>query len=377
MKKITAFMLMILLSVSTLLVGCGKETQNSSENEKSIETTSDTSAEESSELSSEEASEIVSEESSKEVSEEISEESSEEVVEKKSAQLYQISPDKCMLMNCYVIKTQNDKLIVIDGGGVATREKTSGYLYKELQRISGKEVPEIEAWFLSHMHDDHVTEFCMIGKDKDKPIKVNKVYFNFPKYEYFEKVESSKFAYLYKDVKEAYDNMFGEGEFSKCEGKTAFEGDVIAIDGIMIEIMLTYKEDPFPIRINDTSMIFRVTIEGQTILFLGDAHLLQGDQLLLKYGMSIKSDIVQMSHHGQGGVSEDVYKAINPTLCLWPSPDWVFDDWNGNLTTFETRKWMEDLGVKYHLITGRYKTQQIELPVDFDKLTPEKITVSK
>jgi beta-lactamase superfamily II metal-dependent hydrolase len=368
MKKILALVLMLTLVLSVGLVGCGKEKESaSSEAEKSSTTTSD-------EQTSETTSEIVSDAES---SEEASEESSEEVPEKKPTYLYQISPDKCMLMNCYVIKTSSDKLIVIDGGGVATREKTSGYLYKELQRISGKDVPEIEAWFLSHLHDDHVTEFCIIGKDENKPIKVNKIYCNFPEYEYFEKVESAKFAYLYKDVETAYDNMMGEGEFAKCGGKTAFEGDVITIDNVTFEIMLTYKDDPFPIRINDTSMIFRATAEGQSILFLGDAHLLQGEQLLMKYGMSIKSDMVQMSHHGQGGVSEDVYKAINPTACLWPSPDWVFDDWNGNLTTFQTRQWMEDLGVKYHFITGRYKTQQIELPVDFSKLPPISISVPK
>ena len=68
--------------------------------------------------------------------------------------LYQITPDSIMLMNCYVIKTKNDKIIVIDGGGVAS--ENCGYLYKELQKISGKEVPEIDAWFFSHMHDDHM-----------------------------------------------------------------------------------------------------------------------------------------------------------------------------------------------------------------------------
>lgn len=298
-------------------------------------------------------------------------------MEEKVAKLYQISPDSCMLMNCYVIKTLSDKLIVIDGGGVPTREQTSGYLYDELKRISGKDVPEIEAWFLSHLHDDHVTEFYKIIKDENKPIVVNKVYFNFPEYAFFEKVENGRFTYLYKEIESAYDSLYGEGKFSACRGKTAFVGDVYEIDGLKIEILLTYSEKNLPNCINDTSMIFTVKAGEQKILFLGDAYNDQGNQLLETYGADLKSDIVQMSHHGQNGVQEAVYDVIKPQLCLWSAPDWVFDNWNGNLNTFETRKWMEKLGVKYHLITGRYKTQSISFPVDFESLSTEDISVAE
>jgi hypothetical protein len=125
-------------------------------------------------------------------------------------------------------------------------------------------------------------------------------------------------------------------------------------------------------------MVFRVEVGGQTLLFLGDAHISQGNQLVAKYGDDLKSDFVQMSHHGQGGVSKEVYGVIAPTVCLWPSADWVFDNWNGNLSTFQTREWMIELGVKYHFITGRDKTQEIGLPVDFEKeLSEEKITIPK
>jgi beta-lactamase superfamily II metal-dependent hydrolase len=293
----------------------------------------------------------------------------------KQVELYQLTPDKNVLMNCYVIKTKTGKLIVVDGGGKPIREKTGSYLYSELQKISGKEIPEIEAWFLSHMHDDHVTEFYKIVEDEQNPIKIKNVYFNFPPYEYFERAEGGGFAYLYKKIEKAYDKLFGDGSFSSCEGKTAYAGDVFEIDGVKIEILLTYFEDKLIEIINDTSIVFRAEVEGQRILFLGDTYFDQGDRLLEKYGSDLESHIVQMSHHGQNGVNESVYNAIKPKLCLWPSPDWVFDNWNGNLNTFETRKWIIKMGVKYHFITGRYKTQQVTLPVDFDASTPEDISV--
>ena len=298
-----------------------------------------------------------------------------EDIDNKVATVYQVSPDTSTLMNCYIIRTKSGKLIVIDGGGKDSRENNEGYLYGELQKISGKKNPEVEAWFLSHMHDDHVMEFCRIGKNKNLPITVKNVYFNFPERKYFKTAMNGRYEYLYDELSLAYDRFFGDGAFLRCNAKTAFEGDVFEIDGLKIEIMLTHPETMSPEEINDTTMIFSVTAEGQRILFLGDAYKIQEERLLYKYGADLKSDIVQMSHHGQHGFSEKGYNAIDPKLCLWPSPDWVFDNWNGNLYTFDTRKWIVKMGVKHHFITGRHKTQSFSFPVEFDTLPMEDIFV--
>lgn len=287
--------------------------------------------------------------------------------------LYQVSPDYTTLMNCYVIKTKNNKFIVVDGGGVGTSEDNSGYLYGYLQDLTGQQVPEIEAWFLSHLHDDHVTEFTLIGMDSDKDIKIKNVYLNVPSDAFMKKSESGRFAYIRDDVKKSYDRFFGVGAFDTINGKNVFTKDVFDIDGIKVEILCTVSDQEGETNINDTSLIFRLTIEGQTVLFLGDAAVSEGSRLLSLCAKTLKSDIVQMAHHGQGGVAQNVYAKIAPKICLWPTPIWVFNNQNGNLQTLTVRQWMIDLGVEYHLITGRYGTQSIEFPVDFDKLTKEDI----
>ena len=284
--------------------------------------------------------------------------------------LYQVSPDTSSLMMCYIIKTQNDKLIVIDGGGVSTREENSGYLYSKLQQISGKDEPEVEAWFLTHIHDDHVTEFSIIARDKSKKIKINNIYFNFPSRSFMEKAEGGRFLYLYDEMKQSYDLLKGEGSFDAINGKSVKQGDKLNIDGIEIEILMTIQEKERESNINDTSLVFRATIEGQTVLFLADAATSEGSRLKRAHGEYLKSDIVQMAHHGQGGVSQDVYTVIDPKMCLWPTPDWVFDDWNKNLQTLEVRKWMVQQNVRYHFVTGIGMTQELAFPVDFNLLQP-------
>lgn len=289
--------------------------------------------------------------------------------------VYQLGPDEKMLMLGYVIKTPNNRFVVIDGGGVG--KKSKGFLLSALQEITGQEVPEIEAWFLTHLHDDHVTEFCDLTKYYDEElgeIKIKDVYFNFPSMEFMERSETGKYAYLRDDVQHGYDKIKGKGEFDRINGKNVFEGDVIEIDGVRFDILLTVTDEERESNINDTSLIFRATIEGQTILFLADAYISEGQRLLKKYGSELKSDIVQMAHHGQAGVKKVVYEAIDPTLCLWPTPEWVYNNKNGNLQTLEVRQWMMDMGIKYHMISGVDFTQSLNFPVDFSKLKERDIT---
>ena len=62
-----------------------------------------------------------------------------------------------------------------------------------------------------------------------------------------------------------------------------------------------------------------------------------------------------MAHHGQQGVTEKFYRHISPQVCLWPTPEWL---WNNDIgagfdtgpyKTLETRGWMEKMNtVNYH-----------------------------
>ncbi len=293
-----------------------------------------------------------------------------------SAVLYQIAPDVNMLLNCYVIKTKNGKLIVIDGGGAGSPD-SNGYLYGQLQKISGRKIPEIEAWILTHLHDDHVNEFIIIANDESKKIKVKNIYLNAPSRQFMQRAENGRFAYLYDDVKKAYDIFTESGAFDKIHGKSVFKGDVINIDGITLEILLTVSDECTEDNINDTSLIFRADIEGQTVLFLGDAYIPEGNRLLDEYGVGIKSDVVQMAHHGQNGVTRQVYETVEPKICLWPTPIWVYNNADGIYQTTLVRQWMTDMGVKYHYIASKGLIQTLSFPIDYSTLEENDISPNK
>ena len=70
----------------------------------------------------------------------------------------------------------------------------------------------------------------------------------------------------------------------------------------------------------------------------------------------LKVNILQMAHHGQQGVSKEIYEYIKPKICLWPTPDWLWINDSGNgedsgpWKTKETRKWIEELNVNKNII---------------------------
>ena len=73
-----------------------------------------------------------------------------------------------------------------------------------------------------------------------------------------------------------------------------------------------------------------VSLNGTNVVFLGDLGRTGGEHLMQDINLgALKCKMVQMSHHGQNGVDYEVYKALRPSVCLWPTPQWLWDNDNG------------------------------------------------
>jgi hypothetical protein len=135
-------------------------------------------------------------------------------------------------------------------------------------------------------------------------------------------------------------------------------GDTIVVDDVVIN-MLYVPVGTEPV-MNDTSLVFRAHIDGQTVMFLGDMHY---NKIAEIYGYKLKSDIVQMAHHGQGGVDQNTYQLIRQDVCLWPTPSWVWENASGIYQTTIVRGWMSQQGISQHYVVGLNGTQVISMPV--------------
>ncbi len=282
----------------------------------------------------------------------------EEPTETSAVALYQLAPEKNSLMQSYVIKTQNGKLIVIDGGIDGEGRDRAPYMPAALRSIAGigeGEYFEVEAWFLSHAHKDHMYELSkmMAEYSEDSNYKINNIYFDFPNFgseEYpaanadmdFSKLQENMNKYgeiigaEIKDGSTYYDDL--NGAFINADAVA--EGLSLEIDGIKIDVLQTWSPEDGTSNLNDTSLVIRIWVGEQSVLFLNDLGSIGGRRLLKTYGDALKSDIVQMAHHGQAGVNKDVYDAIDADVHLWPTPIWVWNNANKTYQIDEVREWL-------------------------------------
>ncbi len=271
--------------------------------------------------------------------------------------LYSLMPEPGSLMQSFVIRTRHGKLIVLDGGIDGAGFEAEAYMPAALRAIAGVEEDdpiEVEAWILSHAHKDHFGELRKTLEEytDDRPIIIKQFIFDFPNYQSpAYPADNGDGAHLAR-LKVAMNRYAAVCGLPVCDGSTYYddvngayanertiaEGCDLTVDGVRIEFLQTYKPTDGT-NINNNSLIMRVWTEGQSILFLQDAGSESGRRLLETYGDSLKSDMVQMAHHGQGGVRKPVYDAVAAKVRLWPTPLWVWT----NTKLYEigdTRRWI-------------------------------------
>jgi len=187
-----------------------------------------------------------------------------------------------------------------------------------LKEITGEEKPTVDAWLISHAHDDHAFAAKGIALRHKDEITVKKFIYNFPTKEYFKTQEAGCCRVL---------DLFDETvEMLGAEKVIVHRGDSFSFGGMRIDVIFTW-EDLLPIseephqNCNDTSTIFKLTAEGQTAIFLGDAEYAASRSMLKKCPEDLKSDVCQVAHHGSYGASPELYAAIDPEIVYWPSVD--------------------------------------------------------
>ena len=258
--------------------------------------------------------------------------------------LYMLNSVTGIQMNSFIITTEDKKVIVIDGGLKNDAEN----LINHLKDITGKKTPHIDAWFLSHAHLDHIDAFTEIVANRPGALDFDRIYYNFPSAQYFEHHEPNDA----HTVKEFY-ALLPRFADKAC---VVSQSDVYTVGDAVFEILYSPDPDFSHNAINNSSIVFRMSLGGKTVIFLGDLGIEGGKKLLRLHGENLKSDYCQMAHHGQNGVSRDVYEAIAPTGCLWCAPKWLWDNDAGkgyNTHVFQTvtvRGWMDGLGVKENYV---------------------------
>lgn len=256
-------------------------------------------------------------------------------------QLTQLSPQGSSQMMGYLIKTRENKIIAIDGG---TTEDTNNWIQK-VKQLGGK----VDNWFITHPHQDHASVFNEIVTNHPE-IEIGTIYYTANPVAWYQENEPKR-AFEAERFYNAIQN-----ERIKNKAKEVELNQKIKIDNVDCEILGIKNPEITKNAFNNSSMVIKMKINNQSILFLGDTGEESGQKLLQKQKEKLKSDIVQMAHHGQAGATKEVYKEIQPKICLWPTPNWLWDNDRGegyntaSYKTIETRQWVNELKVEQNII---------------------------
>ena len=265
------------------------------------------------------------------------------VMQRTGIELTQLAPSTTSQSMGYVIKNNKGKVIVIDGGV----EADSDNLLRYVNEYGGR----VDAWYITHPHIDHMGAFCeIISKNLEFP--VDKIYVALNDEEWYEKYTDDD---TLNEVKAFFDVI--ENDKIKYKVEQVKMGQQMKFDNMCIEVLGGRNEEIKLNSINNGSMILKVSVNNKSILFLGDAGVESGEKLLNSISVEkIKSDYVQMAHHGQSGVNLDLYNKVEPRYCLWPTPLWLWNNDSGEgensgpWSTKETISYMSKLNVKKNYI---------------------------
>ena len=245
----------------------------------------------------------------------------------------------CQMFGC-VVQTAH-KTIVIDGGTVYDDQQMIDFLRK---RANGC----VHAWFFTHPHHDHIGCFVAMRK-KFSDITVDKVYHHFPGVEeLIANARSETEEMLAQDI-EQWDSFWAVQKLSA--------GDMFEFDEVSVQVLRVYNPEMKDNLVNNSSTVYRIDGPRSSILILGDLGVEGGNELMQNCPLALlQTDYTQMAHHGQWGVSKEFYDYVKPKACIWPSPDWLWDNDVGDgydtgpYQTVRTREWVSALGVTSHFV---------------------------
>lgn len=223
----------------------------------------------------------------------------------------------------FIIRLPDGRFIIVDGG-----YKGEDRIYNALRGIENGKIV-VAAWFISHPHGDHYPAFIDFAKahGSDSTIKIEQLLFNFASADKHSINGSAGNDPAGEGVKEIYETA--RTYMPDLPIREVHTGQMMYFDSASVEVLYTI-EDLLPKALpngNDASLIIRVNVADQSIVFLNDTCYASGPILNNIWGDHLKSDMVQVAHHGMYPANKEIYESIKAEIVLIPGTTDGVKDW--------------------------------------------------
>lgn len=206
----------------------------------------------------------------------------------------------------YVFVTDSGRLLVIDGGETERDAETLVSLLEE--KSDGH--PTVDLWIISHAHGDHYGALEIVAKTPAlrERLTVSKICACTDIPVSFPENDQARIA--------AIPGLLG------CTQVTPHAGDVLTVDNLEIRMLYTWENDPKLADVtsfNRLSLIFTVTGPAHRMMVVGDSTSTGPSVVRDRTDPTLlKSDFLQLAHHGLDGGNIGFYRLVDPITVLIP-----------------------------------------------------------
>ena len=217
----------------------------------------------------------------------------------------------------YALLLSNGEFLLIDGGTPADAYADA------IMKILRENAPDPEhitvaAWIITHTHGDHTGAFYRISEKyaAEGKITIRQLITNFPS---MQDAECYRELWQIRHTKEYLRKYWNGTPFRKVH-----VGDELEFADAKIDVLYTHEElirQYFCLlnekEYNNCSLFFRIRIAGETIMITGDTEDTANKLIAALYGEELKSDLLQVCHHGGRGGTRELYGLIDPEVAFF------------------------------------------------------------
>lgn len=221
-------------------------------------------------------------------------------------------------------------------------------IYRTLEKMSaeaGLDKIVIAGWFFGHPHWDHIGGFIPFGdlfeeKVADGTLTVEKVIFNWPNQETLQQMiypEGQKMSH-YIELIQASAAKLGADEVEAHTGQTFYIRDAV------IDVLCTWEEQTewsdswVSINEGNSGTVYSLELGGERIMMLSDCGVSSKDTMLDLYSAEfLKSDVLQVAHHGYNAFTKPLNDLVDPDMVLWTNDSLSSSALSNNFTNVPDR----------------------------------------
>lgn len=253
--------------------------------------------------------------------------------------LTQFGTNEGSQMMSFTIEGNKNGLVIVDGG-YRNEEEQNQFLMDKITKHNNI----VDAWIVTHFDADHGGGFVKIAQE-EKEVTIKNVYVPDAPTD----MELLKENAPYEDDWTIYEEFLQMDVPQKVK---VHPGDEFEFINLKMRVLCSYEDwinQKSSNLLNNGSMVFKIYGNKESILFCGDIQSkIVGDYLIRNYAKELKSEYLQVAHHGNNALGDRFYQVVSPKIAFFCAPDWLMEN-RGNVSWYtvgKNREVLEKLGAE-------------------------------